>query len=71
LPLVHWLPEQMRATIIERLGRIPSIGEHDGLVEVQKTFLLSARQMRLLFPDAAIESERFGVLTKSLIAMKH
>jgi hypothetical protein len=70
LPLVHWLPEQMRAGIIDKLDRFPSGGEHDGIAEVQKTFLLSAAQMRALFPDAALERERFAGLTKSLIAVR-
>jgi hypothetical protein len=70
LPFVHWLPEQTRAAIIERLDRFPSGGERDGISEAQKTFLLGASQMRALFPDAAIERERFGPLTKSLIAVK-
>ena len=70
LPLVHWLPEQTRATIIDRLDRYPSGGDRDPIAEVQKTFLLSARQMRVLFPDAAIERERFLGLTKSLCAIR-
>ena len=70
LPFVHWLPEQTRAAIIHGLDRYPSGGERDGILEVQKTFLLSARQMRALFPDAVIEKERFAGLTKSLIAVK-
>lgn len=70
LPFVHWLPEQMRAGIIDKLDRYPSGGERDGIAEVQKTFLLSAAQMRALFPDALVERERFASLTKSLIAVK-
>jgi hypothetical protein len=55
LPFVHWMPEQTRAAIIDRLDRFPSGGVRDRFLEVQKTFLLSAYQMHRLFPDAMIE----------------
>lgn len=64
LPFVHWLPEQTRAAIIDRLDRFPFGDERDRFAEVQKTFLLSVTQMRRLFPDASIERERFAGFTK-------
>jgi hypothetical protein len=70
LPMVHWLPEQARAAVIDKFDRYASGGERDPIAEVQKTFLLSVRQMRALFPDADICRERFGGLTKSIIAIR-
>jgi SAM-dependent methyltransferase len=59
LPLVHLLPR--------RLGRrLWRLGVSDDPFE--QTRLLRAAELRRLFPDAVIVRERFGPLTKSLIA---
>ncbi len=61
LPLVHWLP----AGIGRRLWKLGVTGEPYDDIQ-----LLSARDMRMLFPDARIVRERVGPLTKSLIAVR-
>jgi SAM-dependent methyltransferase len=59
LPLIHFLPR--------RLGRrLWRLGVSDDPFE--GTRLLGARELRGLFPDAAIVRERLGPLTKSLVA---
>jgi SAM-dependent methyltransferase len=59
LPLVHLLPR--------RLGRkLWRFGVSDDPFD--DTWLLAARDMRALFPEALIVRERVGPLTKSLIA---
>jgi SAM-dependent methyltransferase len=59
LPLVHWLPR--------RLGRrLWRFGVSDDPFD--DTLLLGPRELRRLFPDARIVRERFGPLTKSLVA---
>jgi SAM-dependent methyltransferase len=59
LPLVHLLPRRLG----RRLWRLGVSDEpFDG------TRLLGARELRELFPDAVIVRERFGPLTKSLVA---
>ena len=61
LPFVHWLPR----TIGRRLWRLGVTGEPFDDIQ-----LLSARDMRRLFPGAEIVRERVGPLTKSLIAVR-
>lgn len=61
LPFVHWLPR----TIGRRLWRLGVTGEPFDDIQ-----LLSARDMRRLFPGAEIVRERVGLLTKSLIAVR-
>jgi SAM-dependent methyltransferase len=61
LPLVHWLPRR----IGRRLWRL---GVSDDPFD--ETLLLGARELRRLFPDARIVRERFGPLTKSLVATR-
>jgi hypothetical protein len=58
LPLIQFLPSPIRSRIRDKVWPGHSIE------------LIGARQMRKLFPDAVIERERFGGLTKSLIAVK-
>jgi SAM-dependent methyltransferase len=61
LPLVHWLPRRVG----RRLWRLGVTGEPFDDIQ-----LLSAREMRRLFPGAEIHRERVGPLTKSLIAVR-
>ncbi|MGI8844976.1 MAG: class I SAM-dependent methyltransferase [Thermoleophilaceae bacterium] len=61
LPLVHWLPRALG----RRLWRIGVTGE-----PFDDISLLSARDLRALFPDSEIVRERIGPLTKSLIAVR-
>jgi 2-polyprenyl-3-methyl-5-hydroxy-6-metoxy-1,4-benzoquinol methylase len=57
LPLIQFLPRRQRERVKEAFFPGDSIE------------LLTARQMRNLFPDAVVKRERFAGLTKSLIAV--
>ena len=72
-PIVHWLPEHLRVRLLMnmKLGfRGPWKNPVDAWDDVQSINLLDRLQMRTLFPDAAIVPERFGPLTKSLMAIR-
>jgi hypothetical protein len=56
LPAVHWLPAAMKKTITRD--------------DPHRIRLLSARQMRHLFPDSTLWRERFFGLTKSFVAIR-
>lgn len=72
-PCFHWLPEQVRAELLLRLnlgfgGRRKT---YDAAMRgVQSAALLSARQMRELFPDADLVKERAFGLSKSFMAIR-
>ena len=73
LPLVHWLPVQLRAAILPHLPHqgyehldAGSVG--DARRAVEEINLLTAREMRFLFPQADLLRERVIGLTKSFIA---
>lgn len=70
LPLVQFLPEVARARVVRKLRRYYGSKESDILKGVRNTRLLSAGQMRDLFPDGTLQRERFGGLTKSIIAIR-
>lgn len=69
LPLVHWLPEQTRAALVQATGRSKKFNDAGEATRyVQRISLLSARQLQSLFPDAHLWRERFFGLAKSLVA---
>lgn len=69
LPFVHWVPEQMRASIVQATGRSRKFADAgEATLYVQRISLLSAKQVQCLFPDAHIWREKFFGLTKSLVA---
>lgn len=70
---IHWAPEQLRYPLVRRfaLGFADAKGTVDAAMRrVQSARLLDRGQMRALFPDAAIHSERVFGMTKSLIAIR-
>lgn len=72
-PFFHWLPEQVRAELLMRcnLGFGGKRTTYDAAMRgVQSAYLLSARQIRELFPDAEIVRERAFGLTKSFMAIR-
>ncbi len=71
-PFFHWLPEAMRASLLARrkLGFRSASNYAEAMEQVQDVNLLGRRQMETLFPDARIQSERFLLLPKSLIAIR-
>jgi len=60
LPFVHWLPRAWGA----KLWRFGVGGD-----PFEQTKLLDARELARLLPDARIVRERFGPLTKSIVAV--
>jgi SAM-dependent methyltransferase len=76
-PLVHLLPRNWRAFIVRRFTvwqwiHRPAADERHFYIEhfVSDIRLLTAEDMRRLFPDAVIIRERFLMFTKSLIAYR-
>lgn len=72
-PCIHWLPEQIRARMLMKkdLGfyeREQTIS--DAMTTVQHVYLLDKSQFSDLFPDGRVVHEKFGVLTKSLMAIR-
>jgi Methyltransferase domain len=76
-PLVHWLPRSWQAAILRRFSVWRLVTNYDA---AQREFyvnhyldsirLLSASDLRALFPSAMIVRERFLGWTKSLIAWR-
>jgi SAM-dependent methyltransferase len=74
-PFVHWLPRAWSARIVPRftiwewIAR-PRPDEKEFYLGhfLKDVRLLGARDMRKLFPEAAIRKERFFGLTKSIVA---
>lgn len=71
--LFHWLPDRFR--LFRHMHR--QLGFYsraetpaDGMMKVHDAHLLSAWEMKILFPDAEIVRERIGPLTKSLMAIR-
>lgn len=72
-PYFHYLPEQIRYRLLMRfnLGFGGRRGNVDAAMQaVQSAALVDETQMKILFPDARIVRERFGPLTKSLMAVR-
>lgn len=72
-PFFNWLPEPWRVSMLMRKGRgaFPKAETLDDAMRfVEDSRLLDARQMRALFPDAALQRERVFGFTKSLIAIR-
>jgi hypothetical protein len=72
-PLLHWMPESWRYRIIMRRTcgywqRQSDLGL--AMKAIQGAVLIDKRQMKYLFPDAKILSERIFGLTKSLMAIR-
>ncbi len=76
-PFVHWLPKSWSNWIVERftvwqLVVRPTEDRKRWYIDQfrEQIRLLSAGDMRRLFPDAQIRKERFLLFTKSLIAVR-
>lgn len=72
-PLLHMLPGPLRIRIHlgRRTGFYPRAENLDQAMQfAEDARLLDARQMRHLFPDAALEREKAMGLTKSLVAIR-
>lgn len=72
MPGFHFLPKQTRIALIrkKKRGWIEKAESYSDAAEVvEGCDLLSATEMKVLFPDAMIIPERFMLFTKSLIAI--
>lgn len=76
-PLVHWFPRRWQAAILPRFSVWSLMTNYDAKQRefyidhyLESIRLLSAYEMRALFPDAVIIRERFLDWTKSLIAWR-
>jgi len=72
-PLLHWMPESWRYRILMKRTcgfwqQQPDLGR--AVKAIQSATLLDRRQVKFLFPDAEIVSEKVFGLTKSLIAIR-
>ena len=72
-PAFHWLPESTRVALLTRraMGHYPKADNVSVATQwAQSARLLDQQQMASLFPDAVVRREKFGGLTKSLIAIR-
>lgn len=74
LPFLHWLPRPTRAMLLRALplataGRARDLGQAYAFTD--SNVLLTKGQMRYLFPEAEIVTERLIALPKSYIAIHH
>lgn len=70
-PFIHWLPHPLPEKLIpiSVWGLLRTAKEREEWIEHARARLLSAREMRELFPDAELIIERFLFLPKSYIAL--
>lgn len=68
----HWLPESTRAAMLvkKRRGFRTAPDFDTAMRDIQTVVLLTADQMKVLFPDGTLIRERVGPFTKSLIMMR-
>lgn len=71
-PLLQHLPLRMRASVVRRwpLNHVPVRTRREAMEQVLATELVSATEMRHLFPRSEIWHERWCGLSKSLVATK-
>lgn len=72
-PFIHWLPKRLRKRLVRNftvwgLVTRPTIETAHEIVDEIR--LLSAKELRELFPGCEIVRERFLGLTKSLIVVR-
>jgi hypothetical protein len=71
-PMIHWLPRPLGASWLMsyRVAQGGRVRRREHAINIlQEVRLLTLRRLRSLFPEARIHHERFGPLTKSLIAL--
>jgi len=69
----HWLPRRVRIRWLQRRrcgGYGPFLHPNEAMEAVDEIRLLTARDMRGIFPGATIHRERIGPFTKSLVAWR-
>jgi hypothetical protein len=71
---LHWMPESWRYRLLMKRTcgywqKRPDVGS--AVMAIQSASLLDKQQMKFLFPDAEIVSERILGITKSLMAVRN
>jgi hypothetical protein len=73
-PFIHWLPKSLQKKLVRYFtprGLIERLSAEQINDLVDNTRLLSYKEMKILFPDCEIHTERmFGFMPKSYIAIK-
>ena len=72
-PFVHWLPKPARRRLLRRCsvwGLLTKPTQEKVDEQVDEIRLLSKREMKRLFPDCRILTERFGLWPKAYIAVR-
>ena len=72
-PFMHWFPPACRRKLLRNFsiwGLVTRPTQPECAALVDEIRLLSASQLRTLFPECGIVKERFAGLSKSLIAVK-
>lgn len=72
-PFFHWFPKPVRVSLVMRfhLGQYErSKNVDEAMRSVESARLLDVKMFQELFPDAMINREKIGWLTKSLIAIR-
>lgn len=71
-PFAHWLPEPLRVNLssMVKTGLAPRTDLAGAMGRLDDTRMISRTMFRAFFPDAEHHSERFFLLTKSLIAVR-
>ena len=66
LPVAHWFNRPLQRRLVETFQRMQP---HNARELVDRINLVSRKEMRLLFPQATVRSERFLLLPKSHLAI--
>jgi hypothetical protein len=72
-PLIHYLPRRLQAPLVRNFtvwGWLSRPAPEVARSFVERTRLLSFREMQRLFPDCEIRRERFLGLTKAFVAVR-
>lgn len=72
-PAWHWLPVRVRVALLRRRRwgwRGPCPDKEDANALVREVRLMRSRELKRLFPDAALNEERIGPLVKSFVAVR-
>jgi len=70
LPFVHWLPKYLRIKMLQYFGLGTRSKEREynhARIIIESYNLMTARQLKKLFPNAELFKEKFLLFTKSLI----
>lgn len=71
-PFFQYLPFSLKVLLTRnfKLGHIPKLPKDEAIEQVKEVRLLTAGEMKKMFPDGSLYREKFFGLTKSLVAYK-